>query len=494
MQYSLSKSRYCSGLQCPKMLWLKEHKPETYDKSCMNQSVLDSGLEVGDLAMGLFGDFVEVPYDKPGEMAKATIPLMDQKVPVIAEASFAYDGCFCSVDILRRLGDREVAIYEVKSSTAVSDIYRQDAAYQYYVLESLGYQVVSCNIVHINNQYVREGTLDLQQLFVIVDITKEAKALQPAVRDNIRKIRDYMTQEAEPVQDIGMHCFEPYKCGHWKYCSRHLPTPSVFDIDGLGPKKAFPLYHAGIVSFQDLQEKGKLSDRQLQQVEHELTDCPPRIDLKSIREYLEKFTYPLYFFDFESYQPPVPPFDNIAPFKQVVFQYSLDYIEYEGGPVHHRDFLAYPGKDPRRDLAEQMCRDIPKDVCVVTYNMSFEISQINKLADLYPNLQEHLHNIRDHIVDLEKPFADRWYMNRAMQGRSSIKLVLPALFPDDPQLNYTNLEGIHQGAEASAAFKAMARMDPEQLEATRQQLLKYCGLDTYAMIKILDKLKEIAKA
>ena len=78
MKYGLSKSRYCSGVQCPKMLWLRENKPEAYDASCMNQSVLDSGLEVGDLAMGLFGDFVEVPYDKPGEMAKATIPLMEQ--------------------------------------------------------------------------------------------------------------------------------------------------------------------------------------------------------------------------------------------------------------------------------------------------------------------------------------------------------------------------------------------------------------------------------
>ena len=209
MKYGLSKSRYCSGVQCPKMLWLRENKPEAYDTSCMNQSVLDSGLEVGDLAMGLFGDFVEVPYDKPGEMAKATIPLMEQKVPVIAEASFSYDGLFCSVDILKRLGDKEVAIYEVKSSTGVSDIYRQDAAFQYYILQNLGYTVVSCNIVHINNQYIRHGELDIHQLFTIVDITEDVKNLQPTVRDNIAHIRSYMEQEAEPSDDIGIHCFEP---------------------------------------------------------------------------------------------------------------------------------------------------------------------------------------------------------------------------------------------------------------------------------------------
>ena len=493
MKYGLSKSRYCSGVQCPKMLWLRENKPEAYDASCMNQSVLDSGLEVGDLAMGLFGDFVEVPYDKPGEMAKATIPLMEQKVPVIAEASFSYDGLFCSVDILKRLGDKEVAVYEVKSSTGVSDIYRQDAAFQYYILQSLGYTVVSCNIVHINNQYIRHGELDIHQLFTIVDITEDAKNLQSTVRDNIAHIRSYMEQETEPSDDIGMHCFEPYSCGCWAYCSRHLPKPSVFDVGGFGPKKAFPYYYSGIVSFEDLEKSGKLTARQHMQIEHEISACPPRIDVKNIREYLKRFSYPLYFFDFESYQPAIPPFDNIAPFKQVVFQYSLDYIEYEGGPIHHRDFLAYPGEDPRRALALQMCQDIPRDVCIVTYNMSFEQTQIKGLAALYPDLQEHLMNIHDHIVDLEEPFAKRWYYCKEMQGRSSIKLVLPALFPDDPELDYHNLDGIHHGGEASAAFKEMAKMDPEQLETTRKQLLKYCGLDTFAMIKVLEKLKEIGK-
>jgi hypothetical protein len=205
----------------------------------------------------------------------------------------------------------------------------------------------------------------------------------------------------------------------------------VFDVGGFGPKKAFPYYYSGIVSFEDLEKSGKLTARQHMQIEHELSACPPRIDVKNIREYLKRFSYPLYFFDFESYQPAIPPFDNIAPFKQVVFQYSLDYIEYEGGPIHHRDFLAYPGEDPRRALALQMCQDIPRDVCIVTYNMSFEQTQIKGLAALYPDLQEHLMNIHDHIVDLEEPFAKRWYFCRQMQGRSSIKLVLPALFPDD---------------------------------------------------------------
>ena len=493
MQYSLSKSRYCSGVQCPKMLWLKQNIPEEFDESCMNQSVLDTGLAVGDLAMGLFGDFVEVPYGKPGEMAKATLPLMEQKVPVIAEASFSANGCFCSVDILKRLGDKEVAIYEVKSSTGVSDIYRQDAAYQYYVLQELGYEVVSCNIVHINNQYVRHGELDIQQLFTIVDITEDARKLQTEVRENIKMIRKYMEQTSEPTDDIGPHCFSPYTCGFFIHCAKHLPQPNVFDVSGIKSKTAFKCYEQGIVSFADLNVSDLLSPKQYMQVEHELYSYPPHVDVQSIRSFLDGLSYPLYFLDFESFQPAIPPYDDVRPFQQIVFQYSLHYIEYEGGPLQHKEFLAYPGADPRRELAEQLCADIPLDVCTTAYNMGFEKGRIRELAELYPDLREHLMNIHDHIVDLMVPFQKKWYYCRAMQGSYSIKYVLPALFPDDPELDYHSLEGIHNGGEASAAFGNMAHMTPEEQETIRKQLLKYCGLDTYAMIKIWEKLKEICK-
>ena len=126
----LSKSRYCSAVQCPKMLWLKKNKPEAFDDSVVNQAVLDRGNDVGDLAMGLFGDYVEVPYGDLSEMIRHTQTLVEAGTPIIAEASFSYDGLFCSVDILKNLGDRRVELVEVKSSTRVSDIYLHDVAYQ----------------------------------------------------------------------------------------------------------------------------------------------------------------------------------------------------------------------------------------------------------------------------------------------------------------------------------------------------------------------------
>ena len=182
----------------------------------------------------------------------------------------------------------------------------------------------------------------------------------------------------------------------------------------------------------------------------------------------------------------------MKPYEQIPFQYSL-HIESENGNLEHREYLADPGTDPRRKLAEQLANDIPDDVCVLAYNMSFERRVIKALAEQYDDLSEHLLKIRDNIRDLMIPFQKHYYYREAMQGSYSIKYVLPALFPNDLELDYHNLEGIHHGGEASAAFLEMRKMSQAEMKMTRENLLKYCGLDTYAMVKVLGKLKETVK-
>lgn len=492
MAYNLSKSRYCSALQCPKMLWLKKNKPEVFDDSSVNQAVLDTGSEIGDLAMGLFGDFVEVPYGELSDMIAETERLLKLQTPVIAEASFSVDGLFCSVDLLKCVGENEVELYEVKSSTEVKDHFYDDVAFQYHVLNKAGLKVTACHLVHINNQYVRHGALDISRLFTIVDITDAVLTVYQGVEENIQRIRQYMEQTEEPLDDIGMHCYEPYACGFWQYCTKHLPKPNVFDIAGARKSVKFKCYDKGVVSFEELNQSDLLSASYYKQIEHELFGYPPYIDSASIKTFMDKLSYPIYFLDFESFQPAVPLFDDSRPYEQIVFQYSLHYIEEPGGVLKHKEFLAYPGADPRRALAERLCNDIPMNVCTTAYNMGFEKGRIKGLAELYPDLREHLMNIHDNIQDLMIPFQKKWYYTKAMQGSYSIKYVLPALFPNDPALDYHNLEGVHNGGEAMDTYAKMQTMTPAEVEEARGHLLKYCELDTFAMVKIWERLKEVS--
>ena len=492
MSMNLSKSRYTAGVLCPKALWLKEHKPEAFDESSLHQAVLDTGNEVGNWAMGLFGAYTEVPFEQPlSRMITKTEELLQAGTPVLCEASFSHKGLFCSVDILRNLGGKAVEVYEVKSSTELKDINVHDVAFQVYVLSELGYEVRKACLVHLNRDYVRHGALDVTQLFKIKDLTATVRGMLDETGKKIAELQQTLAQPEEPEREICQSCNKPYSCGFWKYCTRMLPENNVFCINGRYMKEPtkFKYYAKGLISFDDLLRSPdfkKLSDRVRIQLEEK-----PVINRSAISSFLDTLSFPLYFLDFETFQSAIPLYDGDSPYsEQIPFQYSLHYMENEDAEIRHREFLAVPGKDPRRETAERLCKDIPENVCVLAYNMQFEKTVIKNLAGRYPDLAEHLMHVHDNIRDLMTPFEKKDYYLPAMQGSYSIKHVLPSLYPDDPGLDYSNLEGVHKGDEASAAFLSMGRLSPEEQQALRGQLLKYCGLDTWAMVKVWMKLKE----
>jgi hypothetical protein len=124
----------------------------------------------------------------------------------------------------------------------------------------------------------------------------------------------------------------------------------------------------------------------------------------------------------------------------------------------------------------------------MAYNTSFEKARIKELALLFPNLAGHLLSIGNNMIDLAEPFRSGTYYCREMGGSYSIKSVLPALCPNDPELDYQALNFIHNGNEAMDAYSSLHTKPPEQIAEIRAALLAYCKLDTLAMVKILEKL------
>ncbi len=341
------------------------------------------------------------------------------------------------------------------------------------------------HVVTINNAYVRRGELDIKRLFKITDITKVVNDEIVNVEQNISSAEQILAQTDEPQIDISDSCHKPYDCSFWKYCSRNLPSPSVFDIYRLSFKNAIQMYNDGIVSFDDIASKGiYLGDKQNRQIRHSVCELKDEINIDGIKGFLKKLTYPLYFLDFETMQPVIPQFDGTRPYMQISFQYSLHYIEEENGKLYHKEFLAESGVDPRRAIAESLVENIPDNVCVLAYNKGFECGRLQELADMFPDLRNHLMSIKYNMKDLLDPFRQGYYYNKAMGGSFSIKSVLPALFPNDPELDYHNLDGIHNGSEAMTIFPQIASMPKDEQLIARQNLLKYCELDTYAMVKV----------
>lgn len=240
----LSKSRYCKAIQCKKILWMNEYKPEERVETARD-SVLENGSKVGELARGIFGKYENVEYNKDlNVMINQTNNLLKNKPNIITEASFNYENNFCSVDILKNDTDG-VEIYEVKSSTNVDEIYIEDASYQYFVLTSLGYNVKKISIVYLNNEYIRHGELELDKLFNIEDITETSKSKFENIKKEIASITNYMDKHSktnEENKQIGIQCFKPYPCEYWEYCTKGLPENNIFKIRKMHLNKKLEYY------------------------------------------------------------------------------------------------------------------------------------------------------------------------------------------------------------------------------------------------------------
>lgn len=487
----LSKSLYTRGLQCVKSLWLKKYRSEVLtlpDEKA--QAVFETGNEVGDLACKLFPNGVEIPYENTTFEDKIimTQDYINEGINNIYEATFEYDDILVMVDILN-IENNSVIINEVKSSTSVSEVYLHDASIQYYVLNGLGYDVKEVNIIHLNSNYVRGDDLNLNELFTIQNVTSQVVNLQDEIPSNLENFRKHLNnRETEPNIDIGEYCNKPYECDAMKYCWKHIPKYSIFNIANLRSNKKFELYNQNIINFTDINESIKFSQSQQIQIDCELNQ-KEIINKTAIKDFLKTLSYPIYHLDFETFQQAIPEFKGVSPYQQIPFQYSL-HIEHEDGTLEHREFLAKDGVDQRYELAKRLVEDIPNDVTVLAYNMSFEKGVIRKLATLYSDLTYDLMSIHDNCQDLMIPFKNKDYYNPKMMGSYSIKYVLPALIPEMENA-YKELDLIHNGGEAMSAFTTLAKIEDEkEKERFRKSLLEYCKLDTLAMVKILGRLKE----
>jgi len=487
---TLSKSQYIRGLQCHKSLWLYKHRPELREQpDAQTEARFATGHQVGDLAKELFPGGVEVAFDPgdfPGMIAR-TRAFIAGGAEVIYEATFSEKGIFAMADILVRNGDGW-DMYEVKASTAVKEYQIDDAAIQWYALSS-AIKLNRAYIVHLNNQYVRNGALDIEALFRIAEITDEVQARQDAIEHDLVEMTQMLGGEIPDI-DIGGHCDDPFGCDFKAHCWKHVPDPSVFNLYRMGWAKKFEMYYKGIVTYEDIPDDFRLNATQKLQV-HTAKTAKPHIDKKVIKKFLDTIQYPINFFDFETFQDAIPRFDDQHPYQQIPFQYSL-HIVYEDGTVEHKEFLGDEHSDPRPALIEQMLEDITKEGSIVAYNQSFEMSRIKELARFNAERRGELLALNERFVDLIVPFRARGYYHPDFHGSFSIKSVLPALFPDDPELDYRKLGSVKNGGDAMEIFANLHRLkDKSKREAIRADLLAYCRLDTLAMVRIWEKLSAV---
>ena len=499
---NISKSAYTQFLKCPKMLWYNTHG---YEKALSENTrrTLDNGTEFGIMAQTYFGDCVLVEKESNISMIEQTNRCLEAGAENIAEATFVSKGGYCQADILHRNENGRFDIVEVKSSTQIQSYYLDDVAFQYYVIRDC-VPIDRCFILHMNNLYRRQGALS-KELFVLEDVTEKVKAkLKPKAKkpkkgeapadtdkdligEAISKINQLLDGD---LPDMRVHagCDDQWECPFMEACVGSLDASSrkLMSCTDLTWKQRIKCLEKGEMVYPRGKEVLKLPDDET------------IIDRDGIKSYLAGLTYPLYLLDFESIQNIVPQYENQRPWQQTPFQYSLHIMQKPDDTPQeliHREFLWDENSDPREALVKQLVRDIPADGCAMAYNMMFEKMIIEDLAEVYPEYAEQLMSIHANFTDLMVPFRQQLYYKGSMRGSYSIKKVLPACYPNDPELDYHNLEEVQNGTMAQEKYLALIDMKPSaEKERLRKNMLKYCELDTFAMYKLLRFLYGVSEA
>lgn len=494
---TLSKSRFVSGVQCEKKLYFdifrKDLKPPL---SAAQERLFSSGNTVGELAQKVFPNGKDATFEMNGDWSlgiSRTTNWITDGVETIYEATFSHSKVFAALDILHRQ-DNELWAIEVKSSTEVKDYHITDASLQYWVMNKCHVKPDRFFIMHVNKAYVRKGEISPKELFTLTDVSEQVKDNQNWITEELKRLHDVLATQEEPSKSIGTHCQSPFSCDYKHHCWSHVPTNSVFEL--YSPRgKDWDLYNNGILKLEDIPDSEPLNHRQTLQI-NGVKNNTSFIDKVAISEFISNVEYPLYFFDFETIFPAIPPINDTRPFQQTPFQYSLHILEAPNGALVHKEFLADPlhfevdsVTDPREQLLNQLQSDIGQKGSIIAYNASFEINVLQSLIPLFPDYKNFIEALCTRFVDLLIPFRQAWYYLPEMGKSASIKSVLPALAP---QFSYDDL-AISNGGDASETFLAMLTKTFEgDYPATIKDLLKYCERDTYGMVIIWRDL--VAKA
>lgn len=467
----LTKSDFLLYLDAPIHLWASKHDHLTKQPlSDYDQHLMKQGYEVEKLAHEFINQTIASDTKKLHWQETYNDGLFQVRTDALIfdESANVYD------------------LYEIKSSSEVDKINIYDVTFQALILED---QISLRNIfvITLNKEYVRQGPLDITQLFsvVLVDELVDDKREETLIlRKDALKVMQLDTQDSlEP-------CVKPKTCPCVDVCHPDLPDYSIYDIARIKKDKILQLKANKIISIHDVPADFALSGKQRKHVDVAQSGLPEINQLKIAQE-LASFQYPLHFFDYETYNAAVPPHDGYRPYQQMVFQYSLHSID-ENGQITHAEYVADTEGDSALLTSEHLKENFAETGTVLVWNKSFEMSRNTEMAERYPDLADFLLSINNRVYDLGDIFSKDMYIHPGFKGSWSIKNVLPVLVPE---LSYKDLE-IGKGDQAMLSWWEMRNgtMSEIEKENIKQSLLKYCELDTWAMVEIWRKLKGIDAA
>jgi hypothetical protein len=470
---NLTKTDFIAYLDAPMHLWaIKHNKLTEQEIDVFLQHLFEQGYEVEEYAEKYIQEVLVKQYN-PKESEVVFQPT-------------AEDGPFqARADVLLfNTQKSKWDIYEIKSTNDISKQHKYDATFQYLVFNK-NYDIGDVYILHLNKEYNRKGDLNLNELFKATNVNEEVEKL----KDEVHQLR-YEALEVMQLEDPSdvQTCIKPKDCPCLKLCHKNDPEYSIYDISGFSgsPKKVRELESMGVKSIYDVPKTFNLAPTYRRQVDVAQSG-EVYIDKDYIQNDLDGIEYPIYFIDYESYNPAIPVYDGYKPYDQMPFQWSLHIQKQKGGEFEHYEFIETEAIDPIPNFLKSLQEVVDDTGSIVVWNKSFEGKQNERMGEIHPEYKEFCEDMNNRLYDLMDIFQKGCYTDPSCKGSYSIKKILPALIPE---LSYKDMD-IGDGATAMTSWYELVYGDGDK--AIKDNLLKYCELDTWAMVKIYEELVKIIK-
>lgn len=505
-------------LRHPRLFWDQRHNPEGLPAEDPMESVLSSqsdGVEAisrqlhpGGVMMDCGGDFAKGHEEALGALTNGASALF--------QPTFTANGLMARADILYRGDDGGLVLREVKSSSPpAGDDHAMDAAFQYRVLTEAGLPVTKVEILLLNREYVREGQLDPDRLFVSEDVTDRAIELQGFISSALEEAREIDSHDTPPevgLEDLRIANLRDDEVLHYRADLRREDSVLLMPKDGVGRRKnialAAHLYATkGSVDASGLdnaaldsvaEEKGATAKNghpentnKLKAAWRVATAAQAVIcDSSRIAEAISDIKFPVVFIDFETYLSSLPPHDGCRPNEQVPFMVSMIRIDSPDARAEVKTVIAEPDQgDPRKLVAEAVLDGCRGADCLVAFNAGFEKTVMRNLAKvLEPEKHDEMFSLVTKFKDIADPFRKGDFYHPEQYGKRSLKRVAGVLLKKKP---YDGLEIVNGAGAAGVYLKALSG-DTAQWEKARQQLAEYCDADVQCMVDVLSAMENYA--
>jgi hypothetical protein len=429
---------------------------------------------------------VEEDFRHHSEAVTRTRELMaDPTVTAIFEAAFTELRTRVRVDILERIG-AQWNLIEVKSSTSHKSEHDSDIAIQALVLREAGVDLESLQLMVIDRSYLFDGgKLDPDQFLYAVDVTSEAEGMRSEVLEELNRQHYMVAQTSEPDIEPDRHCSKPYDCAFWDSCTTGKPDHWILQLPGIRQTQIDRWRAQGLEDINDLADSVSLNTRH-SVIAESIQSGEPWVNaqLSSVMSDLE---YPIHYLDFETFNPAVPIYAGTIPYERVPFQWSC-HIDDGSGELSHKEFLSDGESDPRREFADSLLEAVGESGSIVVYS-TFERGVMWDLFNEFDDIDDEITAAIWRLWDMLKVVRENYY-HPEFHGSLSIKSVVPAVVPD---LDYSVLE-IGDGGSAAAAFqnRAEGSISGAEWERVGSALRAYCGMDTMAMVRLSQVLRDAA--